>query len=320
MPRIVVLDGYTLNPGDNPWDPVAAMGELTVHDRTPPPLIVERSAGREIVLTNKTPLTRETISALPELRMIGVLATGYNIVDIPAARERGILVCNVPEYGSTTVAQFTFALILELCHQVGAHAQSVKSGQWQRNSDWCYWNSPQVELAGKTLGIVGFGRIGRNVGHIGHAMGMRVIAFDRVQANPPGYQPFAFKSLDELVAESDILTLHCPQTPQNTGMINAALLSRMKPTAFLINASRGGLVSEPDLADALARGAIAAAAVDVVSTEPIQPDNPLLGARNCLITPHMAWATLEARRRIMATTADNIAAFLGGSPRNVVNP
>ena len=317
--RIVVLDGHTLNPGDNPWDDIAELGELTVYDRTPADAILERARGAEVVVTNKTPLSAATLAALPKLRFIAVLATGYNVVDVAAARERGIPVSNVPEYSTNAVAQFTFALLLELCHHVGAHDASVKSGEWSASTDFCYWTAPLVELEGRTMGVVGFGRIGRRVGELAHAFGMNVLACDVVRSDPPEYERFAWRKLADLAAESDVVTLHCPQTPENTGMVNAELLGMMKPDAFLLNAARGGLVVEADLAAALNAGRIAGAAVDVVGTEPIPERSPLLTARNCLITPHIAWAALAARRRLMRTTAENIAAFLAGSPVNVVN-
>jgi glycerate dehydrogenase len=317
--RIVVLDGYTLNPGDNPWDGVAKLGELKVYDRTPAEQIVERSKGANVLLTNKTPLSADTIAKLPDLKFIGVLATGFNVVDINAAKARGIPVSNVPEYGTDAVAQFTFALILELCHHVGLHDQSVKAGEWENNADWCYWKTPLIELAHRKIGIVGFGRIGRRVGDIAHAMGMEVLAFDQFQGKPPAYAPFRYTDQAELFAQSDVVSLHCPLTPENTGMINRKLLGTMKKSAFLINASRGPLVNEKDLAEALNTGVIAGAALDVVSTEPIKGDNPLLKAKNCILTPHIAWGAREARQRLTATTVANIEAFLKGSPINVVN-
>jgi len=317
--RIVVLDGYTLNPGDNPWDEVAALGELTVYDRTPRDRIVERARDAAIILTNKTPLSAETLDMLPNLEFITVLATGYNVVDVAAARARGIPVSNVPVYGTESVAQFVFALVLELCHHVAAHSASVERGDWSNSADFCYWNTPLIELAGKRMGIIGFGRIGRRAGELAHAFGMEVLASDVSPGRDPAYAPFAWRSIEEVFAEADIVTLHCPQTPENAGFVNAALLGRMQRHAFFINTARGGLVNETDLADALNRGAIAGAAVDVVSSEPIAPGNPLAGARNCLITPHIAWATLAARRRLMKTTAENIAGFIQGTPINVVN-
>lgn len=317
--QIVVLDGYTLNPGDNPWDEVAGLGELTVYDRTPEGQVVERAQDAEIVVTNKTPLAAATLARLPRLRFIAVLATGYNVVDTAAARRRGVPVANVPEYGTDSVAEHVFALVLELCHHVARHDRAVKDGAWSAADDFCFWTAPLVELAGKTLGIIGFGRIGRRVGEIGHAFGMSVIANDVRQVDPPGYPGFAWADVEELVAEADVVTLHCPQTAATARMVDASLLAKMKPTALFINAARGGLVVERDLADALNAGRIAGAAVDVASAEPIRPDNPLLSAPNILITPHIAWATLEARRRLMHVTAENIAAFLDGNPGNVVN-
>ena len=318
--RIVVLDGYTLNPGDNPWDEVAALGELTVHDRTPAELILERTRGADILLTNKTPLTRATIGALESLCFVGVLATGYNVVDVEAARERGIAVSNVPEYGTRSVAQFVFALLFELCHHVGSHADAVHAGEWSGRPDFCFWNTPQVELDGKTMGIVGFGRIGRAGGEIAHALGMRVLAADTVQRDPPAWPVFSWATVEEIFRSADVVSLNCALTQDNQGMVNARLLATMKKTAFLLNAARGPLVNERDLAEALAAGALAGAAVDVVSSEPIKPDNPLLGAPRCIVTPHMAWASREARSRLMHTTAQNIRAFLDGKPVNVVNP
>jgi glycerate dehydrogenase len=304
--RIVVLDGYALNPGDNPWNTIAALGELVVHDRTSPDQLPARAAGAQVLLTNKVALPGDILRDLPELRFIGVLATGYNIVDTETARELGIIVSNVPEYGTDSVAQYTFALILELCHQVGLHDRSVKAGDWTRSPDWSFWRTPLIELAGLTLGIIGYGRIGRRVGQIAEAFGMKLHPVDQ-------------EGGEQVYAVSDFITLHCPLTPQSSGMINARTLGMMKRGAMLINTARGPLVVEQDLADALNSGHLAGAAVDVVSSEPIEPGNPLLKARNCIITPHLAWATLAARRRLMRTTADNIAAFARGRPINVVN-
>lgn len=318
--RIVALDGYTLNPGDNSWDPIARLGEFTAFDRTPADQIVARARQADVVITNKAPLSAQTLAQLPQLKFIAVTATGYNIVDTSAATQRGIATSNVPEYGTNTVAQFVTALLLELCHHVALHDSAVKAGEWSRNPDWCFWKTPLIELAGRRMGIVGFGRIGRRVGEVAHALGMEIIAFDTVQSNAPSYAPFQWATIEQLFAESDVVTLHCPQTADNTGLVNSRLLGLMKPSAFLINAARGGLVVERDLADALNAGRIAGAALDVVSSEPIAADNPLLTAKNCILTPHMAWATLEARRRIMQTTAENIAAFQAGRPIHVVNP
>ncbi|MEO6052991.1 MAG: D-2-hydroxyacid dehydrogenase [Chthoniobacterales bacterium] len=319
MKKIVVLDGYTLSPGDNPWALVEALGELTVHERTAPEDVVERGRDAEILLTNKTPVSAEAIVGMKHLKFIGVLATGYNIIDTHAAKERGIVVSNVPEYGTESVAQFTFALLLELCHHVGAHHLTVQAGEWTQNPDFSYWKYPLREISGKTLGIVGYGRIGKRVAEIGRAFGMRVIINSRTQpANLP--EGIEWKSLRVLFAESDFVSLHCPQTKENLGFINKPQLALMKPSAFLINVARGALVDEDDLANALNDGVIAGAALDVLSSEPPSADNPLLKAKNCIITPHIAWAPIEARQRIMHTTAENIAAFIAGKPVNVVNP
>lgn len=317
--KMVCLDGYTLNPGDNPWTPVETLGDLVVYDRTPPEDIVERAQGAEVLLTNKTPLTADTLAQLPDVKFITVLATGFNIVDTKTARERGIPVSNVPIYGTDTVAQYAFALLLDHCHKIAHHSDEVKRGEWGRRGDFCFWDSSLIELAGLTMGIVGLGRIGRRVGELAHAFGMNVIAADVMQGNPPNYSSFAWREIDQVFAEADVVSLHCPQTSDNVGFVNQALLRRMKPTAFLINTSRGALINEQDLADALNADVLAGAAVDVVSKEPIEATNPLLQAKNLRITPHMAWGTVAARKRLMATTAENIAAFVQGEPINVVN-
>jgi glycerate dehydrogenase len=316
--KIVVLDGYTLNPGDNPWDDLARLGDLVVYDRSDAADVVPRAADAHIVLTNKTPLSRTTLEQLPELRFIGVLATGYNIVDVEAARQRGIPVANVPEYGTDSVAQHTFALLLELCHHVGRHDAAVKAGRWTRSKDFCFWDRPPIELTGLTIGIIGFGRIGKRVGTLAHAFGMKVVAAVGRRHSTPAYEPFAWLETNELFSSADIVTLHCPLTPDNERFVNGALLARMKPSALLLNTARGPLVDEQALADALNDNRIAGAAVDVVSTEPIRAGNPLLTARNCLITPHMAWGSLAARKRLMAATVSNVAGFLRGQPQNVV--
>lgn len=318
-PRIVALDGATLNPGDNPWDEVAALGDLAVYDRTPAEAVVERAAGADIVLTNKTPLSAAALGRLPRLRYVSVLATGFNIVDVAAARARGVPVSNVPEYGTRSVAQLVFALILELCHHVGLHDRAVRDGEWAARGDFSFWKTPLVELAGKTMAIVGFGRIGRAVGELAHAFGMPVIAVDPAPGEPPGWRPFSWCGVDEAFRRADALSLNCSLTPQNEGLVNARRLALMKPSALLVNAARGGLVVEADLAAALAAGRPAGAALDVVSSEPIAPDNPLLATPSCILTPHIAWATREARARLMAATAANLRAFLAGSPINVVN-
>jgi glycerate dehydrogenase len=317
--KIVVLDGHCLNPGDNSWKDVEQLGEVVVHPRTPAHEVPSRSVGATVLLTNKTPITRTAIAQMPDLRFISVLATGYNIVDVEAARERRIPVSNVPVYGTASVAQYTMALLLELCHRVGIHDQSVHAGDWTRSPDWCYWKSPHVELAGKTMTIVGFGRIGRKVGELAHAFGMEVLAVDVYQGAPPEYRPFAFVDLQEGLRRADVVSLNSALTKDNQEMINAAAIAKMKPSAFILNAARGQLVNEADLAAALNAGRIGGAALDVVSTEPIHTDNPLLQARNCILTPHNAWASLEARQRLMQTTAENVASFLRGEPRNVVN-
>lgn len=316
--KIVVLDGYTLNPGDLSWEQFKSLGEFETHDRTPAALTVERARDAGIVLTNKTILDRPVIAALPQLRYIGVLATGYNVVDIAAARERGIPVCNVPEYGTANVAQAAFALLLELTNHVGHHAQTVREGRWTSSQDFCYWDVPLVELHGRTLGIVGFGRIGQTVGRIGRAFGMKVLAFD-ANATRCGSDEVQFTDLDTLFRESDVVTLHCPLTAETRELINAARLAQMKRTAFLINTARGGLVNDADLADALNHDRLAGAGLDVLSVEPPPADNPLQRAKNCIITPHIAWATRDARARLMKVAADNVCAWLRGQPQNVVN-
>jgi glycerate dehydrogenase len=316
--KIVVLDGYCLNPGDLSWDALRAFGDVVVYDRTPADQVEARSKGAEIVLTNKTPLSAEVLGRLPELRYIGVLATGYNIVDIGAASAHRITVSNIPTYGTASVAQFVFALLLELCHHVGLHSDAVRAGEWSRNPDFSFWKSPLVELAGKTMGIVGFGQIGRSTARIADAMGMRVIANDAVENNAPTYVGFRWASIEELLRESDVVSFHVPLFPDTKHMINARTVGMMKPSAFLINTSRGPLVHDQDLADALNAGRIAGAGLDVLSVEPPAETNPLLTASRCLVTPHIAWATLEARARLMEIAMANISAFLGGNPVNVI--
>ncbi|MBP1685517.1 MAG: Glyoxylate reductase [Deltaproteobacteria bacterium] len=317
--RIVVLDGYAVNPGDNPWDALARLGDLTVYDRTSAEHILGRAAGADVLLVNKVPLTAVTLAYLPDLRFISVLATGYNVVDVAAARGRGIPVSNVPEYGTDSVAQHVFALLLELCHHLSAHHAAVQAGAWVAAPDFCFWQAPLIELAGRTMGIIGFGRIGRRVGEIAHAFGMRVIAAGGAGRTPPGYEPFAWTDMATVFSAADVISLHCPLTETNARFVNRQLLSRMQPSAFFINTARGQLVDEHALAEALNAGQLAGAGVDVVATEPMAPDNPLLHARNCLITPHMAWGSLAARRRLMATTVANVEAFLQGRPIHVVN-
>jgi glycerate dehydrogenase len=320
MKKIVVLDGYTLNPGDLSWDGLQQIAPIEVHDRTEASKILERAKGAEFILTNKTPLSAETLKQLPDLRYIGVLATGYNVVDVKAAKERGIPVCNIPTYGTASVAQHAFALILELTVNAKLHSDAARAGEWSASKDWCFWKTPLIGLEGKTLGIVGFGRIGRRVAEVGHAFGMIIIAQDSVQTNPPTYEGFRWSSLDELLRDADIVSLHCPLFPETQGLMNAARLKLMKRTAFLINTSRGPLIVDQDLADALNAGVIAGAGVDVLSVEPPAASNPLLTAKNCLVTPHIAWATKEARARLMQLAVENLAAFVKGQPQNVVNP
>jgi glycerate dehydrogenase len=319
MARLVVLDGVTLNPGDNPWTPLEQLCDVDVYDRTEPEAIVSRSAGAEILVVNKVRLDRELLQQLPELKLVVVTATGHDCVDSRAARELGISVANVPVYGTESVAQHVFALLLHMIHRVDLHDAAIRSGEWSRRGDFSFWKSPLTELAGKTMGVVGFGRIGRQVGYLANAFGMRVLAHTRTQRDPPSYEHFAWSDLESLVHRADVVSLNCPLTEATRGLVNAELLKRFKSTAMLINASRGPLVVEADLADALNSRLLAAAAVDVVSVEPIRPENPLLKARNCFLTPHLAWATLEARQRLMRVAADNVAGFLQGKPLNVVN-
>jgi glycerate dehydrogenase len=317
--KIVVLDGYTLNPGDNPWDVVEANGDLTIYDRTPPEQIYQRARDADIIVGNKAVLDRDLIRRLDKLKFITVMATGYNVVDIDAARQKGIPVSNVPVYGTDSVAQYVFAALLNLIHKIAEHDQSVRAGEWTACKDFSYWKTTIFELAGKTMGIVGLGRIGLATSRLAQAFGMRVVAYSRSPTGSHDDSDIERMDLDSLFAQADVVSLHVPQTPETEGFVNQTRLGKMKPTAILINTARGGLVNEQDLADALNSGQIAGACIDVVSTEPIAADNPLLGARNCQITPHIAWAAIEARRRLMQTTADNIAAFMAGHPINVVN-
>ena len=319
--KIVVLDGYTENPGDLSWAGLEALGEVTVYDRTAyqeSPLIAERISDAEIVVMNKTPISKETIDKCPNIQMIAVLATGYNVVDYNYAREKGIPVCNVPTYGTASVSQFSIALLLEICHHIGHHSESVHAGNWANNADWCYWDYPLIELEGKTIGIIGFGRIGQAEGRVAKALGMKVLACD-LYPNDKGREIAEYVDLDTLFARSDVVTLHCNLTPENTGMINKDTIAKMKDGAILINNARGQLIVEQDVADALNSGKLAAAGLDVVYTEPIRADNPLLTAKNCIITPHISWAPIESRQRIMDTTVENVRAFLNGAPQNVVN-
>ncbi len=318
--RITVLDGYTLNPGDNPWAGLEALGDVTVYDRTPEHEIIARAKDADAVLLNKTPLSAATLAALPRLKYIGVLATGYDIVDVAAAAKAGIPVCNIPTYGSQAVAQHVFALLLALCRRVESHAAGVSAGRWGKSPDWCYWDTPQIGLAGKTLGIVGFGAIGSQVGKIAHAFGMGVIGHTFGPRFDPGFAPFSYvETIPEIFERADVVTLHCPLFAENRGFVNDELLGRMKRSAFLINTARGPLVDQAALARALQKGTIAGAGLDVLEVEPPADDNPLLHLPNCLITPHVAWATLEARKNLMDTAVENLAAWQAGKAQNVVN-
>lgn len=317
-PKIVILDGNTLNPGDLSWDALGELGDVALYDRTPLDLIVERTQGAEVAITNKVPFAADTLAQLPALRYIGVTATGYNIIDIEAADRHGVWVTNVPTYGTTSVAQFTIALLLELCHRVQTHADAVREGEWNRRRDFSFFLTNQMELDGKTLGIVGLGRIGSQVARIAQAFGMDVLAAARSSGSTEARDGIRRVDLDTLLENADVVSLHCPLTPETEGLIREETLRRMKPTSFLLNTSRGGLVVDQDLADALNQGRIAGAALDVISTEPPDRQNPLLGAKNCIITPHMAWSTKEARRRLLDATVENLRRFLEGTPVNVV--
>ncbi|MBU1176291.1 MAG: D-2-hydroxyacid dehydrogenase [Alphaproteobacteria bacterium] len=321
MKNIVCLDGFTLNPGDNSWEDIEALGTFTTYDRSTggEDEVIERAKQAHVLLTNKTPVTAAVIDACPNLEGIAVLATGYNVVDIAHARQKGIPVMNVPVYGTDTVAEMTFAHILNLARNVSVMSADVRGELgWTNNIDWCYWLSPQIELSGKTLGIIGFGNIGRRVGEIAAALRMNVVAHDRFVSTTPAY-PHEMAELDEVIARADFLTLHCPALPDTISFLNADKLALMKPTGFLINTSRGQLVVEQDLADALNGGRIAGAALDTLQREPPEADNPLLTAKNCVITPHISWATRDARQRITAVVATNIRSLLAGRPENVVN-
>ena len=316
--KIVVLDGYTENPGDLSWNGLESLGELTVYDRTQPDEIAARIRGAGAVYVNKVALDRETIFSAPDLKFIGVLATGYNVVDIAAARERGIAVCNIPTYGTAAVGQFAIAMLLEICHHVAHHSDAVHAGRWEQNADWCFWDYPLIELAGKTMGIIGFGRIGQTTGRIARALGMNVIAYDEYESGA-GRALAEYTALDALFARSDVIALHCPLLPSTQGIINRENIAKMKDGVIILNNARGPLIVEQDLADALNSGKVYAAGLDAVSTEPIRGDNPLLKAKNCLITPHISWAPKESRQRLMEIAADNLRRFLEGSPVNVVN-
>ena len=316
--KIVILDGYTENPGDLSWEELGKLGDLTVYDRTPESEIISRIGDAEIVITNKTPLTRATLDACPNIRYIAVLATGYNVVDCAYAAHKGIPVSNVPTYGTASVGQFAIAMLLEICHHVAHHSQTVYEGKWNVCADWCYWDYPLIELDGKTMGIIGFGRIGQTTGKIARAMGMKVLAYDSFPSES-GKAIAEYVDLDTLLASSDVVALHCPLFPETQGIINKQTIAKMKDGVILLNNSRGPLIVEQDVADALNSGKIYAAGLDVVSTEPIRNDNPLLKAKNCFITPHISWAPKESRQRIMDCTVSNVLSFLNGAPANVVN-
>lgn len=319
--KIVVLDGYTENPGDLSWGTLETLGELTVYDRTSltdEAEIIARIGDAEAVYTNKTPITRRIIDACPNMGFIGVLATGYNVVDYVYAREKNIPVCNIPTYGTAAVGQFAIAMLLEICHHVAHHSDAVHQGRWESNADWCFWDYPLIELADKTMGIIGFGRIGQQTGRIAKAMGMNILAYDSFESDS-GRAIGTYVDLDTLLAKSDVIALHCPLFPETQGIINRETIAKMKDGVIILNNSRGPLIVEQDLADALNSGKVYAAGLDVVSTEPIRGDNPLLQAKNCIITPHISWAPRESRQRIMDCAVSNLQAYQNGAPVNVVN-
>lgn len=317
--NIVILDGHALNPGDNPWTPLHSLGTVTLFERTPPESIVERAQNAEIVITNKTPLSAETLEALPALRFIGVAATGYNVVDTAAAAKRGIPVCNVVAYGVNSVAQHVMALLLELCRRTSLHDASVRAGEWANAPDWCYWKSPQIELTGKNMGIIGFGSIGKKVAELAHCFDMNLFVYTRTPQAPPAYSPFSFVDMNTLFAKADVISLHCPLTPANRHIINAKSVACIKNGAVLLNTARGELLDEKAVAQALHSGHLGGFGADVLSQEPPQPDNPLLHCPNTLITPHISWASLDARKNIIHQTAENIHAWQAGAPIRVVN-
>ena len=320
--KIVILDGYTENPGDLSWDGLSQLGDVTIYDRTSltdEAEIISRIGDAQVVLTNKTPISRRVMDACPNMKYISVLATGYNVIDVAYAREKNIPVSNVPVYGTRSVSQFAIALLLEVCHHIGHHSDTVYAGKWENCADWCYWDYPLIELAGKTYGLLGCGNIGVHTAEIARALGMRVITYD-ARPTEAGRKVAEYVELDELFAQSDILGLQMPLFPFNTGIINKENIAKMKDGVIIINNSRGQMVVEQDLADALNSGKVAFAGLDVVSTEPIRSDNPLLKAKNCIITPHMSWGAKESRQRIMDCTEANVRSFLEGEPQNVVNP
>jgi glycerate dehydrogenase len=317
--KIVILDGFTLNPGDLSWDGLKQFGELVVYDRTPADKVVERAQGADIVFTNKTPIGEEAIALLPDLKFIGVLATGYNIVNTEAAKTNNILVANVPGYGTNSVVQLTFALLLELCLHVQRHSDAVMEGRWASSKDFCFWDFPLMELSGKTMGIIGFGSIGQQVADVATAFGMNIVGSSRTITDQSHRKNFRWTDIPTLLKESDVVSIHCPLFPETKGLINKENLGLMKPSAFLLNTSRGPIIVDQDLADALNNNVIAGAGIDVLSVEPPSADNPLFKAKNCIITPHIAWATKEARIRLMDATVQNLDAFIKGNPINVVN-
>lgn len=320
--KIVVLDGYTLNPGDISWEGLQRFGECTVYDRTSLTNVeetIERIGEAEIVFTNKTPLPAAVLERCPGIKFIGVLATGYNVVDVKKAREQGIVVSNIPTYGTAAVGQFAIALLLEICHHIGHHDKAVHAGRWETNPDWCFWDYPLIELADKTIGIIGYGRIGQSTGRIAQALGMRVLAYDSYPNRELESSTCQYAPLEGVLTQSDVIALHCPLFPETEGIINKETIAKMKDGVIIINNSRGPLINEQDLADALESGKVAAAGVDVVSTEPVKGDNPLLKAKNCIITPHISWAPKESRKRLMDIAVDNLEAFLKGNPVNEVN-
>jgi glycerate dehydrogenase len=317
--KIIVLDGHTLNPGDLSWDGLEKLGKVTVYDRTTKADVIQRIGDAEIVFTNKTAITKEILTVCQQIKYIGVLATGYNVVDVVAAAERGITVTNIPTYGTDAVSQFAIALLMELCHRIGDHSRSVFSGDWANNPDWCYWNYPLIELSGKTMGIIGFGKIGQRTGHIAQALGMKVLASDINKYPELESETCQYVTQDELFAAADVIILHCPLFDETRGIINAKNIAKMKNGVLIINNSRGQLIVEDDLRDALNSGKVGGAAVDVVSTEPIKLTNPLLKAKNIIITPHISWAPRESRQRLMDIAVDNLACYLKGNKRNVVS-
>lgn len=320
--KIVVLDGYTLNPGDLDWKGLETIGDCIVYDRTSLTNVqeaIDRIGDAEIVFTNKTPMPKSLFDACPNIKFVGVLATGYNVVDINAAKDKGVIVTNIPTYGTAAVGQFTIALLLEICHHIGHHNNAVHEGKWENNADWCFWDYPLIELDGKTMGIIGYGRIGQATGKIAQALGMKVLAYDEYKNPNLVTESCKYAELDELLKESDVIALHCPLFPSTQGIINKENIAKMKDGVIILNDSRGPLIVEEDLAEALNSGKVAAAGLDVVSSEPIKGNNPLLKAKNCIITPHIAWAPKESRKRLMDIAVNNLQAFIAGKPVNVVN-